>query len=90
MQKVEIITLTYSELLERDKNLIKAVVQELVDSGKMNPKENKMLSVSEAAQHVGLTTQSIYPMLRDGRIKAVKTGKDWKISLKNLEEAFNM
>ena len=46
----------------------------------------KVYTVEEVMEIMHLTKRTVYNYLRDGKLKAVKVGKYWRISQENLEE----
>ena len=42
-------------------------------------------TVHEVAKHLKLTPKTIYRMLEDGRLSALKVGKSWRIRESDLE-----
>lgn len=52
-----------------------------------NAEKPDILNIEEAADLLRLSKQTIYNMLRDGRIKAVKYGREWRFDRKQLMES---
>lgn len=50
--------------------------------------EEEYLSVSEAAQRVGKTTQYLYLLIKQGKLKAEKDNGSYKVDLANLMQVF--
>ncbi|TZE81766.1 helix-turn-helix domain-containing protein [Calorimonas adulescens] len=44
-----------------------------------------VLNVSEVADLLRVSNQTVYNMIKDGRLKAVKVGREWKFMRKNIE-----
>lgn len=44
-----------------------------------------MLNVQQAAEKLGLAQGTIRRFIREGRIKAVKVGRDWRIKESEIE-----
>ncbi len=44
----------------------------------------ELLNVSETADLLRVTTQTIYNMIRSGRLKAYKCGREWRFNKKDL------
>ena len=44
-----------------------------------------MISLQEAAVRLGLHVNSVRIFVRDGRIKGVKLGRDWRIAEEEIE-----
>lgn len=52
-----------------------------------NAEKPHILNIEEVADLLRLSKQTIYNMLRDGRIKAVKYGREWRFDRKQLMES---
>lgn len=52
----------------------------------MQDNDLKMYTVLEVAEILRITRRSVYRHLKSGKLKAVKFGKEWKISERNLRE----
>lgn len=50
---------------------------------------NIYLNVSELAETLRVSNQTIYNMIKDGRLKPVKFGKEWRFMKKDLESIVN-
>lgn len=49
--------------------------------------ETKMYySLAEVANMLGITRRSMYNYLEAGKIKAIKVGRNWRISAKDVQE----
>ncbi len=48
------------------------------------------LNVSETADLLRVSNQTIYNMIKAGRIKAVKFGREWRFLRKNIESLINV
>jgi len=46
----------------------------------------KMYTISDLSKILGVDRRSIYRYLKDGKIKAVKFGRQWRISEADLKE----
>lgn len=44
-----------------------------------------LLNLSQTADLLRVSNQTIYNMIRDGRLKAVKLGREWKFNRKDIE-----
>jgi excisionase family DNA binding protein len=44
-----------------------------------------LLNVSEVADLLRVSNQTVYNMIRDGRLKAVKIGRGWRFMRKDIE-----
>ena len=67
------------------------MVQELGKTLSYINSEDKpdLLNVSETADLLRISNQSVYNMIKDGRLKAVKMGREWRFMRKDLESIFN-
>lgn len=48
--------------------------------------ELKVYSLEEIAEIIGVTKRTMYTYVKDGKLKAVKIGKNWRVSYENLKE----
>jgi excisionase family DNA binding protein/YgiT-type zinc finger domain-containing protein len=48
-----------------------------------------LLNVSETADLLRISNQSVYNMLKDGRLKAVKTGREWRFKRSDIESVLH-
>ena len=48
--------------------------------------EIEVYSLDEVQKILQVTRRSIYSYIRDGKLKAVKIGKYWRVTRENLEE----
>jgi len=48
-----------------------------------------LLNVSETADLLRISNQSVYNMIKDGRLKAVKMGREWRFMRKDIESIIN-
>lgn len=48
-------------------------------------REKSMWSLEETAGYLGVTNQTVYNMIRDGRIKAYKVGREWRFHPSDIE-----
>lgn len=46
----------------------------------------KVYTLQEVADILQITRRTVYTYLKDGKLKAVKIGKFWRVSEENLEE----
>lgn len=51
-----------------------------------NMAELKVYTIDEVADLLHVTRRTMYSYIKDGKLKAVKIGKYWKITQANLEE----
>ncbi len=52
-------------------------------------KRPDMLNVSEVADLLRISNQSVYNMIKDGRLRALKIGREWRFSRKDIESILN-
>ena len=48
--------------------------------------ELKVYTIEEVVQLLHVTRRTIYTYIKEGKLKAVKIGKYWRVTQKNLEE----
>lgn len=48
-------------------------------------REKSMWSLEDVAGYLGVTNQTVYNMIRDGRIKAYKVGREWRFRPADVE-----
>lgn len=63
------------------------MLQELGKSlADLSPEERPdLLNVSEVADLLRVSNQTVYNMIKDGRLKAVKIGREWRFMRKDIE-----
>ena len=49
-------------------------------------KESPLFTVAEAARYLRVHEQTVYSLLRSGRLKGVKVGREWRIHKEALDE----
>lgn len=49
----------------------------------------KVMNVEEVSRFLRITPQSVYNMLRDGRISATKVGREWRFSKESIMSIFD-
>ena len=49
----------------------------------------ELLNVRETADLLRVSSQTIYNMIKDGRLKAVKMGREWRFMRKDIESLIN-
>ena len=49
-------------------------------------RERSMWSLEDVAGYLDVTNQTIYNMIRDGRIKAYKVGREWRFHPADVEQ----
>lgn len=47
---------------------------------------NDILNLNETADYLRVSKQTVYNMIKDGRIKAYKVGREWKILRSDIVE----
>lgn len=52
----------------------------------MAKKEINVYSLSEVIEILGVTRRTLYNWIKDGKIKAIKAGQQWRITQEALEE----
>lgn len=51
---------------------------------------NKMVyTLEEVSELVHISRKTLYTYIREGKLKAAKIGRSWRITAKNLEEFLN-
>ena len=67
------------------------MLQKLSRSLKETQVENKpdILNLTEVADLLRVSNQTIYNMIKDGRIKAVKFGREWRFNRKDTDAYLN-
>lgn len=48
--------------------------------------ELKVYTIEEVVQLLHVTRRTVYTYIKEGKLKAVKIGKYWRVTQKNLEE----
>ena len=48
-----------------------------------------LLNLEETAELLRVSNQSVYNMIKDGRLKAIKCGREWRFIRKNIESLIN-
>ena len=51
--------------------------------------EIKVYTLEEIAELLHITRRTLYTYVKEGKLKAVKVGKYWRVTEKNLEEFLN-
>ncbi|MGF2526143.1 helix-turn-helix domain-containing protein, partial [Ralstonia pseudosolanacearum] len=52
----------------------------------MNMADLRVYSIEEVTSILQVTRRSVYSYIRDGKLKAVKIGKYWRVTQQNLED----
>lgn len=52
-------------------------------------KRPDMLNVTEVADLLRISNQSVYNMIKDGRLRALKIGREWRFSRKDIVSILN-
>ena len=47
---------------------------------------NDILNLNETADYLRVSKQTVYNMIKDGRIKAYKVGREWRFFRSNIME----
>lgn len=62
------------------------MIQHLLDSFSLIKSEKPdILNLDETAKILRVSNQTIYNMIRDGRLKAFKAGREWRIMRRDIE-----
>lgn len=48
-----------------------------------------ILNVTDVADRLRVSSQTVYNMIKDGRLKAVKIGREWKFKQQDIESILN-
>lgn len=48
--------------------------------------DNELYTLDEVSERVKLARRTLYRYVRDGRLKAVKIGNQWRVSAKDLTD----
>ena len=65
--------------------MIQSLVQSFDQSAFPKP---DILNLDETAKLLRVSNQTIYNMIKDGRLKAYKVGREWRIQKKDIESFF--
>ncbi|WP_425576656.1 helix-turn-helix domain-containing protein [Nocardioides nanhaiensis] len=49
---------------------------------------SNLLSVKETAEYLGLSTRTVYQMIRDNRLPAFRVGSQWRVRASDLDHMF--
>ena len=49
-------------------------------------KDIEVYTIKEVRELLGVTRRTLYNWIKDGKIKAFKAGKEWRVTRKALEE----
>jgi excisionase family DNA binding protein len=52
---------------------------------RLRVREKSMWDIDDVAEYLGVTNQTVYNMIRDGRIKAHKIGREWRFYPADVE-----
>lgn len=63
-----------------------AMMEALIESTLNKPVYPEIMDVEEVSRLLRVTPQTIYNMLRDGRLKAAKVGREWRFSREEVME----
>jgi excisionase family DNA binding protein len=50
---------------------------------------DKLLNVKEVSEYLGITKITLYSWIKEGKLKAFKFGRSWRISKTDLDEFIN-
>lgn len=53
------------------------------------PSNSDWLNVDEVADLLRVSNQTVYNMIKNGRLKAVKAGREWRFSREEIEDILN-
>lgn len=82
---VEIMELFKSLSPERQQQMIGATQAFFLMRSEANKKE-KFYSIKEVCDRLKVSQRTVYRYIKDGSLKAVKTGKSWRISAQDLDD----
>lgn len=51
--------------------------------------EIKVYTLEEIAEMLDVTRRTLYTYVKDGKLKAVKVGRSWRVTEENLREYLN-
>ncbi|MCT8975111.1 helix-turn-helix domain-containing protein [Clostridium sp. CX1] len=71
----------------KDANMLQKLSRSLVDT-EVESKPD-VLNLTEVADLLRVSNQTIYNMIKDGRIKAVKFGREWRFNRKDIDAYIN-
>ena len=54
------------------------MIEKLMHAIEAKPKEKRVYNLSETAEYLRVSNQTVYNMIRDGRIRAYKAGREWR------------
>ncbi len=55
------------------------------ENERLRMREKSMWSLEDVAGYLGVANQTVYNMIRDGRIKAYKVGREWRFRPADVE-----
>jgi excisionase family DNA binding protein/YgiT-type zinc finger domain-containing protein len=67
-----------------------AMMESLIESTLDKPDYPKVMNVEEVSRFLRITPQTVYNMLRDGRIKATKIGREWRFPKEEIMKIFDL
>ena len=54
----------------------------------MNTDSDEILSITDVSRYLKIPVSSLYKLIRDGAVPAVKIGKHWRFMKRDVEELF--
>lgn len=76
--------------LEQLRQIIAETVKSSLSSIKRAPVQINKVSIPEAAAILGISRETVYRWVRDGKLEMVKTKTGNKITLKSIENSQNL
>ena len=67
-----------------------AMMESLIESTLDRPDYPEVMNVEEVSRFLRVTPQTVYNMLRDGRIKATKVGREWRFPKAAMMKIFDL
>jgi excisionase family DNA binding protein/YgiT-type zinc finger domain-containing protein len=67
-----------------------SMMEALVESTLNKSEYPEVMNVEEVSRFLRITPQSVYNMLRDGRVSATKIGREWRFSKDSIMNMLNM
>lgn len=73
------------EIIEALRDALTPIVEQLVDE-KVQQKRPLLLSVSQVAEELGCSRQSVYGLIRGGHLEAIRTGGRYRVASAILDD----
>ncbi|NLG84089.1 MAG: YgiT-type zinc finger protein [Firmicutes bacterium] len=67
-----------------------ALMESLIESTLGKPEYPEIMNVEEVSRFLRVTPQTVYNMLRDGRIQATKVGREWRFTKEAIMKIFDL